>query len=93
MAGSLTGFYINLLADLLGQRLRESPRVQRKGQWLFPADSKSGHIAEVAQHELDGPTGHALRHTYATLALQAGVPIAELSSCRTTRRATRRWGT
>ena len=66
------------LADLLGQRLRESPRLQRKGQWLFPADSKSGHVAEVAQHELDGLTGHALRHTYATLALQAGVPIAEL---------------
>ena len=32
----------------------------------------------MAQHELDGLTGHALRHTYATLALQAGVPIAEL---------------
>lgn len=66
------------LADLLGQRLSESPRLHRKSPWLFPADSKSGHVAEVAQHELDGLTGHALRHTYATLALQAGVPIAEL---------------
>lgn len=66
------------LADLLGQRLRESPRLQRKGQWLFPADSKSGHVAEVAQHELDGLTGHALRHCYSTLAVEAGVPLLEL---------------
>lgn len=66
------------LADLLGQRQSESPRLHRKSPWLFPADSKSGHVAEVAQWELDGLTGHALRHTYATLALQAGVPIAEL---------------
>ena len=66
------------LADLLGQRQSESPRLHRKSPWLFPADSKSGHVAEVAQHELDGLTWHALRHTYATLALQAGVPIAEL---------------
>ena len=66
------------LADLLGQRQSESPRLHRKSPWLFPADSKSGHVAEVAQHELGGLTGHALRHTYATLALQAGVSIAEL---------------
>ncbi|TXH92732.1 MAG: DUF4102 domain-containing protein [Pseudomonas sp.] len=66
------------LADLLGHRLAENPKLHRKSPWLFPADSKSGHVAEVAQHELDGLTGHALRHTYATLALQAGVPIAEL---------------
>lgn len=66
------------LADLLGHRLHEAPRLQRKTPWLFPAESKSGHVSEVAQHELDGLTGHALRHTYATLALQAGAPIAEL---------------
>ncbi len=66
------------LSDLLGHRLRESPRLQRKGQWLFPADSKSGHVAEVAQHELGGLTGHALRHCYSTLAVEAGVPLLEL---------------
>lgn len=79
--GSARAFDLPLsgpLADLLGHRQREAPRLQRKTQWLFPADSESGHVAEVAQHELDGLTGHALRHTYATLALQAGVPIAEL---------------
>lgn len=66
------------LADLLGHRLKENPKVQRKTQWLFPADSESGHVAEVAQHELGGLTGHALRHTFATLAVQSGVPLLEL---------------
>lgn len=66
------------LADLFGHRLKENPRVQRGTQWLFPADSESGHVAEVAQHELDGLTGHALRHTFATLAVQSGVPLLEL---------------
>lgn len=66
------------LADLLAQRLSEAPKIHRKGAWLFPAESKSGHVAEVNQHELGGLTGHALRHTYATLAVQAGVPLLEL---------------
>lgn len=66
------------LADLLGHRLEENPKVQRKTQWLFPADSESGHVAEVAQHELDGLHGHALRHCYSTLAIEAGVPLLEL---------------
>lgn len=66
------------LADLCGHRAQENPKLHRKAPWLFPADSVSGHVAEVAQHELGELTGHALRHTYATLALQAGVPIAEL---------------
>ena len=66
------------VADLLGHRLAENPKLHRESAWLFPAESKSGHVVEVAQYELDGLTGHALRHTYATLALQAGVPIAEL---------------
>jgi integrase len=66
------------LIDLLSHRVAESPRLHRKGGWLFPAESKSGHVAEVHQHELDGLTGHALRHTFATLAVQAGVPLLEL---------------
>lgn len=79
--GSARAFDLPLsgpLADLLGHRLREAPRLQRKTQWLFPADSESGHVAEVAQHELDGLTGHALRHCYSTLAVEAGVPLLEL---------------
>ncbi|KCB46997.1 site-specific recombinase, phage integrase family [Bordetella hinzii 1277] len=66
------------LVDLLGHRLAESPKVQRKSKWLFPADSESGHVSEVAQYELDGLTGHALRHCYSTLAVEAGVPLLEL---------------
>ncbi|WP_353088527.1 integrase family protein [Stenotrophomonas sepilia] len=79
--GSTRAFDLPLsgpLADLLGHRVEENPHLQRKSPWLFPADSKSGHVAEVAQHELDGLTGHALRHTFATLAVQAGVPLLEL---------------
>lgn len=66
------------LADLCSHRAEENPLLHRKAPWIFPAESKSGHVAEVAQSELGELTGHALRHTYATLALQAGVPIAEL---------------
>lgn len=79
--GSTRAFDLPLsgpLADLLGHRVEENPRLHRKTPWLFPAESKSGHVAEVAQHELDGLTGHALRHTFATLAVQAGVPLLEL---------------
>lgn len=66
------------LRDLLGQRLAESPRLHRNSPWLFPAESKSGHVAEVAQWELGGLHGHALRHCFSTLAVQAGVPLLEL---------------
>lgn len=79
--GSTRAFDLPLsgpLADLLGHRVEENLRLHRKTPWLFPAESKSGHVAEVAQHELDGLTGHALRHTFATLAVQAGVPLLEL---------------
>lgn len=79
--GSTRAFDLPLsaaLVDLLGHRLSESPKLHRKAQWLFPADSESGHVAEVAQHELGGLTGHALRHCYSTLAVRAGVPLLEL---------------
>ncbi|CRX66947.1 unnamed protein product [Stenotrophomonas maltophilia] len=79
--GSTRAFDLPLsgpLADLLGHRAKDNPRLHRKTPWLFPAESKSGHVAEVAQHELDGLTGHALRHAFATLAVQAGVPLLEL---------------
>lgn len=66
------------LKDLIGHRVAEAPRIDRRTKWVFPSDSKSGHVAEVAQHELNGLTGHALRHLYASLAVQAGVPLLEL---------------
>ncbi len=79
--GSTRAFDLPLsgpLADLLGHRLAENPRLHRKSSWLFPAESTSGHVAEIAQEELGGLTGHALRHTFATLAVQSGVPLLEL---------------
>lgn len=66
------------LADLVAHRLAENGRLYRKSPWLFPSSSKSGHVAEVQQEELGELTGHALRHTYATIAVEAGVPLAEL---------------
>ena len=79
--GSARAFDLPLsgpLRDLVGHRAEQNRQAFRRSPWLFPADSKSGHVAEVAQHELEGLSGHALRHTYATLALESGVPIAEL---------------
>ncbi len=66
------------LADLLGHRRTQVPLLHRRSPWLFPAESRSGHVTEVLQRELGGLSGHALRHTYATLAVQAGVPLLEL---------------
>jgi integrase len=67
------------LIDMLGHRVGDNARLYRRGTpWIFPADSESGHVAEVAQAELGGLTGHALRHCFATLALQAGTPLLEL---------------
>lgn len=66
------------LQDLLAHRDAEADAIKRKTPWLFPSDSKTGHVQEVQQEELDGLTGHALRHCYGTLAVQAGVPLLEL---------------
>lgn len=79
--GSTRAFDLPLsgpLQDLIAHRAEQNREAFRRSPWLFPADSKSGHVAEVAQHELGDLTGHALRHAYATLALESGVPIAEL---------------
>lgn len=66
------------LQDLVAHRAAANKIAFRRSPWLFPAESRSGHVSEVHQCELGDLTGHALRHTYATLALEAGVPIAEL---------------
>ena len=66
------------LQDLVTHRKAENAEVYRKSPWLFPSTGRTGRVAEVQQSELGDLVGHALRHTYATLALEAGVPIAEL---------------
>jgi integrase len=65
------------LLDLVRHRIEEN-RIIDASPWLFPSNSASGHVAEVRVDALGELVGHALRHVYATLALEAGVPIAEL---------------
>jgi hypothetical protein len=60
------------------RRIEENRIIAPDSPWLFPSDSASGHVAEVRVDAFGGLVGHALRHLYATLALKAGVPIAEL---------------
>jgi integrase len=43
------------------------------GRWVFPADSKSGHIVAWDHGHVPG-TLHSLRHTFATVAVEAGIP-------------------
>jgi integrase len=66
------------LMDLVRRRIEENRITHPDSPWLFPSDSASGHVAEVRADALGGLVGHALQHVYATLALEAGVPIAEL---------------
>ena len=66
------------LLDLVRHRIEENAKLTDGTPWLFPASGDAGHVAEVKQDELGRLTGHALRHLYASLAMEAGVPIAEL---------------
>ena len=66
------------LFDLIHRRIEENRIIDADLPWLFPSNSASGHVAEVRVDTLGSLVGHALRHLYATLALEAGVPIAEL---------------
>jgi integrase len=66
------------LVDLLRHRVAENPAYFRDSPFLFPSNSASGHVAEVQEKLLAPLTGHALRHVYSSLALEAGVPLAEL---------------
>jgi len=66
------------LIDLVRRRVAENRMLYPGSPWLFPSHSGSGHVAEVRDDALGEFVGHALRHLYATLALEAGVPIAEL---------------
>jgi integrase len=65
------------LRDLVASRAADAA-LHRRSPWMFPSTSRSGRVSEVQQEELGDLVGHALRHAYATLALEAGVPIAEL---------------
>ena len=57
--------------------LRERAGTRTKG-WLFPSIRWGTHIVDVRDDELGDLHGHALRHAYASIALEAGVGWAEL---------------
>jgi integrase len=61
------------LLDLLRSRAGD-----RRAGWLFPSRRQGGRTYDVRDAELGGLHGHALRHAYASIALEAGVPWAEL---------------
>jgi integrase len=42
-------------------------------RWVFPSHSKSGHIVAWDHDHVPG-TLHSLRHTFATVAVEAGIP-------------------
>jgi integrase len=61
------------LRDLLAARAG----ARTKG-WLFQSRRGGGHAFEVRFEGSGGLQGHALRHAFASIALEAGVPVAEL---------------
>jgi integrase len=61
------------LIDLLRERAGT-----RTAGWLFPSIRWGGHIVDVRDDGLGDLVGHALRHAYASIAMEAGVPWAEL---------------
>lgn len=57
---------------ILAKARRAGRMLNDESEWIFPsAASRSGHIEEIKEKNL--VTGHTLRHTYRTLAQQAGV--------------------
>jgi integrase len=65
------------LSPVLIDLLRHRAGGRTEG-WLFPSIRMGGHIYDVRDEGLAGLHGHALRHAYASIALEAGVPWAEL---------------
>ena len=59
------------LVDLLRNRKNENEIPYPASPYVFPAKSRSGHIAVPKQSGL--PSSHVLRHTYATAAQAAGL--------------------
>ncbi len=63
------------LCNLLERRREENELLFPNSRWIFPAFSKAGHVIEPKKNGL--PSAHAYRHTYRTLALEAGIPYTE----------------
>lgn len=74
--GEARAFELPLSPPLI-DLLRERAGTRTKG-WLFPSIRGGGHIVDVRDDGLEDLVGHALRHAYASIAMEAGVPWAEL---------------
>jgi integrase len=60
------------LCDQLVAALSDLPRLAGKqGKWVFPADSKTGHIDNLREEGLPGP--HTMRHIWSTVAERNGL--------------------
>jgi integrase len=63
-----------------------SARLRSPGRWVFPSRRGSGHIGQhqrlwatvVTRAKLDGLVMYDLRHTFATRAVERGVPLPKL---------------
>ena len=64
-----------LLVQLLRKRRTHNELLFPHTPWVFPSTSLSGHVEEPKKRDL--PSAHAYRHSYRTLALEAGIPYTE----------------
>jgi integrase len=74
--GEARAFELPLSPPLI-DLLRERAGARTSG-WLFPSIRWGTHIVDVRDDGLGDLHGHALRHAYASIALEAGVGWAEL---------------
>ncbi|MDT7044300.1 tyrosine-type recombinase/integrase [Candidatus Nitronereus thalassa] len=76
--GAARAFTLPLSTTLVGilkYRRKENEKLFPDSPWVFPSNSRSAHIEEPKRRGLPNP--HSLRHTYRTLALEAGIPFTE----------------
>jgi len=61
------------LIELLRDRQKGNELPFKGSPWIWPADSKLGHVTEPKENKRGLPSPHMLRHSYATFAKAAGL--------------------
>lgn len=61
------------LEALLYEARNAAATLYAGSEWVFPADSASGHIAQASEKAFPKITPHDLRRTYATACIEAGI--------------------